>query len=85
MKNKNKIVIAWIVLFLLFIIMIALSYIKFFGFYTYKDIEIIEEENSGDEAIEIALNSIVDNFNSSDDIEAFKTQEIDIKAVLKNH
>ena len=85
MKNKNKIVIAWIVLFLLFIIMIAFSYIKFFGFYTYKDIEIIEEENSGDEAIEIALNSIVDNFNSSDDIEAFKTQEIDIKAVLKNH
>ena len=85
MNNKKKIIIAWATLLILFIMLLIINYVKFFGTYTYDENEVIEIENSTSEAITTALTEIVTNFNNDDSILTYKEQGILISAVLKNH
>jgi len=84
-SNKIKLVIAWISLLIFLVMLLVLNYIKFFGFYDYSN-DVTEEQvdNSSEEAINLALSDIVNNFNGSQEVMAFKEQNVEINARLKN-
>lgn len=85
MKNK-KVILAWILLIILITILLSLVYIKNFGIYNYQDIEEISSlDNSTDEAIELALSNIVDNFNNNEELNTLKEQNVNLNASLNNH
>jgi len=85
-KSKTRLFIAWIVLLILLIMLCILNYVKFFGFYSYDDVvEIIEVDESSSKAINNALSSIVNNFNSDEELTKYKDAGITLKATLKNN
>lgn len=87
MKNKKgKEIVAWIMLVVLLVMILIVTYIRFFGFYDYdEDKEITNVDISSSEAIDNALNNIVDNFNADEEIVQVEDEGIKIKALLKNH
>lgn len=85
-KEKIKITIAWILLVILLCFLFYMIHIKFFRKeFGNAEIEEIPVENSSTEAINIALSTIVDNFNKSPLIEQYKKEGIDISAILSNN
>ena len=83
---KNKEIIAWIILIILLIMIAFLTYIRFFGFYNYQNkSEITEVEASSNEAIDIALATIVNNFNNDEELKKLETEGTKLEAFYKNH
>lgn len=83
--NKRNTIGMWLILILLLVLLSILNYIKFFGI---DNENIIEKpvENSTSEAINKALNQIVENFNQNQLIEEYRQQEkINIKAIRNNY
>ena len=78
-----KTLVAWVLLIILLISALSLSYMKFFAFS--DNTSEIPVENSANEAIDLALNEIVENFNNDDKIIEYGNQNIQINAILKNH
>lgn len=83
--KKGKIVIAWIFLIILIILLVGLNYIKFFGSVEENYIEEVPVESSSSNAINTALQQIVDNFNDNEKIAQYESQNIKLKAVLNNY
>lgn len=84
-EKKGKIIIAWIVLILLIIMLLALNYIKFFGSQTTPNIEEKPVGNSSEQAVNNALQQIVDNFNQHEKVKEYAEQNIGLKAVLNGY
>ena len=77
MKEK----IAWVLLIVLIILILGISYIKFFV----GDNTLIEEKpvnNEMSEVVKTALTDIVKNFNDNERILQYKNEGIDINAVF---
>lgn len=83
-STSMKRVIAWTMLILLIIIVLLLSYIKFFGSKT-PDIQEIPVENSSSEAIHSALKEIVTNFNNRQEEENLENENAVMKAVVNQY
>lgn len=85
MKNrKTKSIIAWMVLVLLIAMLLGLNYVKFFAAPN-ENIEERPAENSSDQAINMALEQIVENFNKSTKLTSYQEQGITMKAIVNNH
>jgi len=85
-KEKIKITIAWILLIILLCFLFYMIHIKFFRKeFSNAPLEEIPVENSSTEAIELALSTIVDNFNKNPSIEQYKNEGINISALLSNN
>lgn len=82
-KSKKNIV-AWIILVILILLLLALNYLKFFGSKN-PNIENTPVDNSENQAVVVALQEIVDNFNKNSKIAEYKEQNITIQAVLNNY
>lgn len=83
MKNI-KIIVARFFLIILIILLIALNYVKFF-MNSNDNIQQTPVENSASQAVNTALNQIVENFNADEKIKEFQTNNIEITAVLNNY
>ena len=83
-SKKPKIVIAWILLFVLTSCLLFLNYLKFFGSPN-PNIEERPIENSSSEAIQTALTQIVENFNSNVKIQEYSEKNIQLKAIQNQH
>ena len=81
MKNT---ILAYLILIILIIAVLVLSYFKFFTD-TNKNITEKPINNSAEEAINIALKEIVENFNNDEKINEYSNQNIKINATLKNN
>ena len=76
--------IAWIILIILIILILGLSYIKFFV----GETTLIEErpaDNNMSEVIKTALTDIVNNFNKNEKIEQYKKDGINISATFNEN
>lgn len=82
--NNGKKIIAWIMLFLMIILVLILSYIKFFSVGN-PNIEEVPVENSSSNAIHLALEEITKNFNDDPKIDEYSKNNINIKAVVNNY
>lgn len=83
---KSKEIIAWVILIFLLIMLIILNYVRFFGFYNYQnESEITELEVSSNEAIDIALETIVNNFNNDEELKSLEQDKTKIEALYKNY
>lgn len=85
-QKKNKNTIAWIMLFVLVVIALALTYIRFF--FVDNDNNNIEERpinNSSSIAIHNALSDITSNFNGNPQINEYADNNINIKATVNNY
>ena len=84
-KEKNKMLIAWIILIALIIITIILTYIKYFS----TDNTNIEERpinESSSNAIHIALKDIITNFNENSKVKEYGLENnLTLKAVVNNY
>lgn len=83
-REKIKIILAWIILIISIVSLLALHYIKFFGVEN-PNIEETPVENSTSEAIHTALKDIVNNFNSSEQVKEYAEQNIVLKATLNQY
>ena len=82
-KTKKRIM-AWIFLVLLACCFIIINYVKIF-MSPNPSIKESPVENSSSEAIRIALNQIVENFNSSGQIQEYLDKNIEIKAIVNQY
>lgn len=86
MKNKKKEIIAWIILTILFLMIIFITYMRFFGIYDYQNkSHITNVEISSNDAIDTALTAIVNNINNDEDLKVLEKDEIKLQSFLKNH
>lgn len=83
-KEKIKVIIAWLSLIFLIFLFVYVNYVKFFKVFDDSGVEGSVEESSTD-AIDNALSSIVDNFNSNELVEKYLNEGIKIQAVLNNN
>ena len=83
MEHKKNLL-AWISLITLIILLLFLNYIKFFS---QKNPNIKEKpvENSSSRAIETALSTIVENFNTNEELNTLKEENILLSATRKNY
>lgn len=83
-QKKNKKVIAWIMLFILIGIALALTYLKFFSV---DNINIEERpvNNSSSNAIHNALKDITTNFNQNSKVKEYANDNIILKASVNNY
>ena len=83
MEHKKNLL-AWISLITLIILLLFLNYIKFFS---QKNTNIEEKpvENSSSRAIETALSTIVENFNTNEELNTLKEENILLSATRKNY
>lgn len=81
---EYKKIIAWITLIILITLSLFLSYLKFFK-YNNSYIEEYPVENSSANAINIALDDIVLNFNNLDEVQELENNDIKIKAIRNNY
>ena len=86
-KEKNKNLIAWILLLILISITLAITYIKYFSFDNINNnIEERPINESSSNAIHIALKDIVTNFNDNNKvIEYQQTNNLTLKASVNNY
>lgn len=83
-KSNKKRIIAWICLTILIFCLLVLNYVKFFQ----TPNENIEERpinNSSEQAVQTALEEIVRNFNNSEELKEYSSQNIKMKATLNQH
>lgn len=86
MKERGRILFAWVLLILLVMGCLVLSYFKFFGRVENPNIELTPIETSTNKAIDAALLEIVNRFNGGSRVaELEKSDEIKLRAVLNNH
>lgn len=85
-QNKMKLILLWALLVILIVMVLALNYIKFFADPDAQDsIESHPVENSNSEAIHLALEQIVDNFNKNEKIQQYQQENVTLKATLNNY
>ena len=83
MEHKKNLL-AWISLITLIILLLFLNYIKFFS-QKNPNIEEKPVENSSSRAIETALSTIVENFNTNEELNTLKEENILLSATRKNY
>ena len=83
MEHKKNLL-AWISLITLIILLLFLNYIKFFS-QKNPNIEEKPVENSSSRAIETALSTIVENFNTNEELNTLKEENILRSATRKNY
>lgn len=83
MEHKKNLL-AWISLITLILLLLFLNYIKFFS-QKNPNIEEKQVENSSSRAIETALSTIVENFNTNEELNTLKEENILISATRKNY
>ena len=81
-QNKNSLI-GWILLTILLILIVVLTYLKLSS--PNPNIKETPVENSEEEAINLALTEIVNNFNESEKIKQYEAENIKLNALLKNH
>lgn len=83
MEHKKNLL-AWISLITLIILLLFLNYIKFFS-QKNPNIEEKPVENSSSRAIETALSTIAENFNTNEELNTLKEENILLSATRKNY
>lgn len=84
-KEKNKTLLAWIILTALIITTLTLTYIKYFS-YPNNNIEERPINESSSNAIHTALNEITSNFNENNKVKEYELENnLTIKAVVNNY
>ena len=83
MEHKKNLL-AWISLITLIILLLFLNYIKFFS-QKNPNIEEKPVENSSSRAIETALSTIAENFNTNEELNTLKEENILLYATIKNN
>ena len=83
MEHKKNLL-AWISLITLIILLLFLYYIKFFS-QKNPNIEEKPVENSSSRAIETALSTIAENFNTNEELNTLKEENILLSATRKNY
>lgn len=83
-KSNKKRIIAWFCLIVLMTCLLTLNYIKFFQTPN-KNIEERPINNSSEQAVQTALEDIVRNFNNSQELKEYSSQNIKMKATLNQH
>jgi len=83
-EKKGKIFIAWLALIFLIILILWLSFMKFFGTVT-PNIEEKPVNNSSATAINNALKEITTNFNQNSKVKEYENNDITLKATVNNY